>query len=46
MKVVDDVFVLTYVKGDKLFVGYGFSFDVFGSVGILECIDGFFELTA
>ncbi len=46
MKVVDDVFVFADVKGDKFFVGDGFGFDVFGSVGILQCVDGFFELTA
>ena len=46
MKVVDNVFVFADVKGYKFFVGDSFGFDIFGSVGILQCVDGFFELTA
>ncbi len=43
-EVGDDAFVFCDVQLDEFFVFDGFGFDVFGSVGVFEGVDCFFEL--
>jgi hypothetical protein len=45
VEIVNDVLVLADMESHKLLVGNGLCFDVFGSVGVLQGIDRFLELT-
>lgn len=46
MKIVNDVFVFTDMKRDKLFVRDRFRFNVFGSVCIFQSVDCLLKLEA